>query len=80
MTRAGKLAKIIMMAYNISNTSEIDVFVRYYGHVGLISCDVYKNSWVIQTEADYSKNIYFNIDNESGLDEIINELEELKRR
>lgn len=71
------LLKILDLSYEISNTTNIDVFFKYYPHVNTFEVHYYQDRWSEGKVPKYiasSKRI-----NKENLEKAIEQLEELKK-
>ena len=81
-----KLARVMALAFKCNTPTDygpesepkgnLNIFVRFSGHVNLLEVSVYNKGWYLEAEADHKYSFYLESpDAERKLDEIINLLE-----
>jgi hypothetical protein len=74
-TRLGlKLLEVFCFSYEISNSTEHDVFFSYSPHVDNFSLSIYENGWEYEKESSFK--IISEEINDRNLDKALNVLEE----
>lgn len=75
------LQKIMIKAYEISNTTKHDVLVNYSGHVNVLDIYYYENGWTKEKELTSIARISLEEKYAKGkLQFILNELEKLEEK
>lgn len=57
-----KALEILRLGYEVSATTDTDVFVYFYPHIGQITLCIYEDGWKPNTRSDYSWDIVLNDD------------------
>lgn len=77
-----KIIEIMELTLEINTREKNTVFITFHGHCNVFDVKIYNKGWGNRIEANFFKDIYFDIISEEKaikeLSEIIKELENLK--
>ena len=74
-----KVLKIMELGLEANRKIKKSFFMSYFGHSDGISIEIYYDGWEVSKSADYSENIFLDLENaDEKINKIIKKLEELK--